>query len=111
MYFLTFYIRIKILIYYSDYLFRLFCFSIFYFFIFIYCRPELDKPASSVYPHNISSILETGIRATVTKIDDSDTHKRLDVRLLAPSENERGWDIFILDYNVGGPIGTVCMKT
>lgn len=55
--------------------------------------------------------METGIRATVTKIDDSDTHKRLDVRLLAPSENERGWDVFILDYNVGGPIGTVCMKT
>ncbi|KAG9432396.1 gamma-tubulin complex component 3 [Apis mellifera carnica] len=70
-------------------------------------EPELDKPASSVYPHNISSILETGIRATVTKIDDSDTHKRLDVRLLAPSENERGWDVFILDYNVGGPIGTI----
>lgn len=33
--------------------------------------------------------------------------KRLDVRLLAPSENETGWDVFILDYNVDGPIGTV----
>lgn len=78
--------------------------------MYLYCRPELDKPASSVYPHNISSILETGIRATVTKIDDLDIHRRLDVRLLAPSENERGWDVFILDYNVGGPIGTVGMK-
>ncbi|XP_076666493.1 gamma-tubulin complex component 3 isoform X4 [Andrena cerasifolii] len=68
---------------------------------------ELDKPASSLYPHNISSILETGIRATATKLDDLDIHRRLDVRLLAPSENERGWDVFILDYNVGEPIGTV----
>lgn len=70
----------------------------------------MDKPASSLYPHNISSILETGIRATATKLDDLDIHRRLDVRLLAPSENERGWDVFILDYNVGGPIGTVCEK-
>ena len=77
-------------------------------------EPELDKPASSLYPHNISSILETGIRATATKLDDLDIHRRLDVRLLAPSENERGWDVFILDYNVGGPIGTIlepCRQT
>lgn len=33
--------------------------------------------------------------------------KRLDVRFLAPSESETGWDVFILDYNVDGPIGTV----
>ncbi|XP_076172653.1 gamma-tubulin complex component 3 isoform X2 [Ptiloglossa arizonensis] len=70
-------------------------------------EPELDKPASSLYPHNISSILETGIRATSAKIDDLDIYRRLDVRLLAPSENEKGWDVFILDYNVGGPIGTI----
>ncbi|XP_017888838.1 gamma-tubulin complex component 3 homolog [Ceratina calcarata] len=70
-------------------------------------EPELDKPANSLYPHNISSILETGITATATKIDDLDIHRRLDVRLLAPSENERGWDVFILDYNVGGPIGMI----
>ncbi|XP_053984214.1 gamma-tubulin complex component 3 homolog [Hylaeus volcanicus] len=70
-------------------------------------EPELDKPASSLYPHNISSILETGIRATSSKIDDLDVYRRLDVRLLAPSENEKGWDVFILDYNVDGPIGTI----
>ncbi|XP_076634245.1 gamma-tubulin complex component 3 [Colletes latitarsis] len=70
-------------------------------------EPELDKPASSLYPHNISSILKTGIRATSAKIDDLDIYRRLDVRLLAPSENEKGWDVFILDYNVDGPIGTI----
>ncbi|XP_020297110.1 gamma-tubulin complex component 3 homolog isoform X2 [Pseudomyrmex gracilis] len=77
-------------------------------------EPELDKPASSLYPHNISSILETAIRATSTKLDDLDVQKRLDVRLLAPSENETGWDVFILDYNVDGPIGTIlepCRQT
>lgn len=72
-----------------------------------FCRPELAKPANSLYPHNISSILETAIRATSTKLDELDVQKRLDVRLLAPSENETGWDVFALDYNVDGPIGTV----
>lgn len=67
----------------------------------------MAKSASSLYPHNLSSILETAIRATSSKLDDLDVQKRLDVRLLAPSENETGWDVFILDYNVDGPIGTV----
>jgi gamma-tubulin complex component 3 len=40
-------------------------------------------------------------------LDDLDVQKRLDVRLLAPSESETGWDVFILDYNIDGPIGTV----
>ncbi|XP_018355185.1 PREDICTED: gamma-tubulin complex component 3 homolog [Trachymyrmex septentrionalis] len=77
-------------------------------------EPELAKPASSLYPHNISSILEIAIRATSTKLDDLDVQKRLDVRLLAPSESETGWDVFILDYNVDGPIGTIlepCRQT
>ncbi|XP_015587434.1 gamma-tubulin complex component 3 [Cephus cinctus] len=70
-------------------------------------EPELAKPANSLYPHNISSILETAIRATSSKFDDLDVQRRLDVRLLAPSESETGWDVFILDYNVDGPIGTI----
>ncbi|XP_070157516.1 gamma-tubulin complex component 3 [Polyergus mexicanus] len=77
-------------------------------------EPELAKSASSLYPHNLSSILETAIRATSSKLDDLDVQKRLDVRLLAPSENETGWDVFILDYNVDGPIGTIlepCRQT
>ncbi|XP_034947790.1 gamma-tubulin complex component 3 [Chelonus insularis] len=77
-------------------------------------EPELAKPANSLYPHNLSSILETAIRATCTKIEDIDVQRRLDVRLLAPSEKETGWDVFILDYNVDGPIGTIlepCRQT
>lgn len=70
-------------------------------------EPELAKPANSLYPHNISSILETAIRATCTKIEDVDVQRRLDVRLLQSSETDSGWDVFILDYNVDGPIGTI----
>jgi gamma-tubulin complex component 3 len=53
--------------------------------------------------------LESAIRATSTKLDELDVQKRLDVRLLAPLENETGWDVFALDYNVDGPIGTVTL--
>lgn len=77
-------------------------------------EPELAKPANSLYPHNISSILETAIRATCTKIEDIDVQRRLDVRLLQSSENDSGWEVFILDYNVSGPIGTIlepCRET
>ncbi|XP_066585040.1 gamma-tubulin complex component 3-like [Prorops nasuta] len=70
-------------------------------------EPELAKPVNSIYPHNISSIVVTAIRATSTKLDDLDVQRRLDINLLAPSENETGWDVFILDYNVDGPIGTI----
>ncbi|KAH0553598.1 gamma-tubulin complex component 3 [Cotesia glomerata] len=77
-------------------------------------EPELAKPANSLYPHNLSSILETAIRATCTKAEDLDVQRRLDVRLLTPSDKETGWDVFILDYNVDGPIGTIlepCRQT
>ncbi|XP_012278710.1 gamma-tubulin complex component 3 [Orussus abietinus] len=77
-------------------------------------EPELAKPANSLYPHNIASILETAIRATSMKFDELDVQRRLDVRFLAPSENETGWDVFVLDYNVAGPIGTIlapCRET
>uniref|UniRef100_A0A0C9S147 Tubgcp3_0 protein n=1 Tax=Fopius arisanus TaxID=64838 RepID=A0A0C9S147_9HYME len=70
-------------------------------------EPQLAKPANSLYPHNISSVLETAIRATCTKIEDIDVQRRLDIRMLPPSENETGWDVFMLDYNVDGPIGTI----
>ncbi|XP_043466471.1 gamma-tubulin complex component 3 [Leptopilina heterotoma] len=77
-------------------------------------EPELAKPANSLYPHNLSSILETALRATSTKLEDADVQRRLDVRLLTSSENETGWDVFALDYNFDEPIGTIlepCRQT
>lgn len=47
-----------------------------------YHRDDLAKPASNLYLHNLTGILETAIRATNAQFDDSDILKRLDVRLL-----------------------------
>ena len=48
-------------------------------------REDLAKPASNLYLHNLTGILETAIRATNAQFDDSDILKRLDVRLLEVS--------------------------
>ncbi|KAJ8309894.1 hypothetical protein KUTeg_011759 [Tegillarca granosa] len=68
---------------------------------------DLAKPASNLYLHNLTGILETAIRATNAQFDDSDILKRLDVRLLEVSPGDTGWDVFSLDYHVDGPIRTV----
>ncbi|XP_050408701.1 gamma-tubulin complex component 3 homolog [Patella vulgata] len=68
---------------------------------------DLAKPASNLYLHNLTGILEMAIRATNAQYDDSDTLKRLDVRLLEVSPGDTGWDVFSLDYHVDGPIKTV----
>lgn len=73
------------------------------------CRPELIKPATQLYPHNLSGILESAIRATNAQFEDADILNRLDVRLLEQSPGDTGWDVFSLDYHVDGPIGTVSL--
>ncbi|EDV25710.1 uncharacterized protein TRIADDRAFT_23488, partial [Trichoplax adhaerens] len=69
--------------------------------------PDLNKPASNLYVHNLTGVLETAIRATNAQYDDADIIKRLDIRLLEVSPGDTGWDIFSLDYHVDGPISTV----
>lgn len=77
-------------------------------------NPELGKPATNLYPHNLSSLLETAIAASNAQYEEPDILKRLDVRLLEISPGDLGWDVFSLDYHVDGPIGTVftaeCMR-
>lgn len=68
---------------------------------------ELCQPAANLYPHNLAGILESAIRATNTQFEDPDILERLDVRLLDVQPGDTGWDVFSLDYKVGGPIGTV----
>ncbi|KAL4219924.1 Gamma-tubulin complex component 3 [Mactra antiquata] len=68
---------------------------------------DLAKPASTLYLHNLTGILETAIRGTNAQFDDLDILKRLDVRLLEVSPGDTGWDVFSLDYHVDGPIRTV----
>ena len=42
---------------------------------------DLAGPASALYLHNLTSTLETAIRATNAQYDDADTLSRLDVQL------------------------------
>ncbi|KAJ3584845.1 hypothetical protein NHX12_015340, partial [Muraenolepis orangiensis] len=70
-------------------------------------KPELARPASTLYQHNLTGILETAVRATNAQYDHGEILKRLDVRLLEVSPGSTGWDVFSLDYHVDGPIATV----
>ncbi|XP_016533635.1 gamma-tubulin complex component 3 isoform X2 [Poecilia formosa] len=70
-------------------------------------KPELARPATTLYQHNLTGILETAVRATNAQFDNSEILRRLDVRLLEVSPGDTGWDVFSLDYHVDGPIATV----
>ncbi|XP_046887211.1 LOW QUALITY PROTEIN: gamma-tubulin complex component 3 [Hypomesus transpacificus] len=70
-------------------------------------KPELARPATTLYQHNLTGILETAVRATNAQYDSPEILKRLDVRLLEVSPGDTGWDVFSLDYHVDGPIATV----
>ncbi|KAJ8255425.1 hypothetical protein GJAV_G00204740 [Gymnothorax javanicus] len=70
-------------------------------------KPELARPATTLYQHNLTGILETAVRATNAQFDSPEILKRLDVRLLEVSAGDTGWDVFSLDYHVDGPIATV----
>ncbi|XP_069020151.1 gamma-tubulin complex component 3 homolog isoform X1 [Embiotoca jacksoni] len=70
-------------------------------------KPELARPATTLYQHNLTGILETAVRATNAQFDNAEILKRLDVRLLEVSPGDTGWDVFSLDYHVEGPIATV----
>ena len=48
-------------------------------------RPELARPATTLYQHNLTGILETAVRATNAQYDNAEILKRLDVRLLEVS--------------------------
>ena len=69
--------------------------------------PELIKPASSLYLHNLTGTLETAVRATNAQFETADILNRLDVRMLDLSPGDQGWDVFSLHYHVTGPISTV----
>lgn len=71
--------------------------------------PELSKPATSIYLHNLTGTLETAVRATNAQFEPMDILNRLDVRLLDLSPGDQGWDVFSLHYHVDGPISTVCL--
>jgi len=68
---------------------------------------DLARPASSLFLHNLTSILETAVRATNAQYDSQDMLARLDVQLFEMSPGDVGWDVFTLIYRSDGPISTV----
>lgn len=55
---------------------------------------ELDKPASKTFKHTLRQYLDTAIRSSNAQFHPSDFVQRLDVRLLEPTQGDRGWEIF-----------------
>eukprot|EP00742_Colponemidia_sp_Colp-10_P010263 GILJ01011264.1.p1 GENE.GILJ01011264.1~~GILJ01011264.1.p1 ORF type:complete len:867 (-),score=164.52 GILJ01011264.1:142-2421(-) len=68
---------------------------------------ELNKPAGSLYRHNLTGVMETAIRSSNAQFEKSDILARVDIKLLEPSPGDCGWDVFSLDYRVEAPLHTI----
>ncbi|XP_059049227.1 gamma-tubulin complex component 3 homolog [Achroia grisella] len=76
-------------------------------------RDELNKPASSLYVHNLTCTLEAAVRATNAQFEPSHVLARLHVNLYpnCDGRDDCGWDVFALQYRVDGPLGTLFPAT
>ncbi|KAI7906548.1 Spc98 family-domain-containing protein [Cokeromyces recurvatus] len=72
---------------------------------------NLNKPANTLFRHNLTGILETAIKSSDAQYDDPTVLNRLDVRLLEIQKDDLGWDVFSLDYHVDAPINTIFSST
>ncbi|CAG9108124.1 unnamed protein product [Plutella xylostella] len=74
-------------------------------------QDELNKPASSLYVHNLSCTLEAAVRATNAQFEPPHVLSRLHVNLYPNCDGriqeDSGWDVFALQYRVDGPLGTL----
>eukprot|EP01017_Pseudomicrothorax_dubius_P031064 TRINITY_DN3927_c0_g2_i1.p1 TRINITY_DN3927_c0_g2~~TRINITY_DN3927_c0_g2_i1.p1 ORF type:complete len:778 (-),score=173.88 TRINITY_DN3927_c0_g2_i1:54-2387(-) len=68
---------------------------------------ELKKSATQLYKHSLQGILETAIRGSNAQFHPPEAQERLDVKLLAASTGDTGWDVFSLDFRVEAPLTTV----
>ena len=68
---------------------------------------SLERPASTLYQHNLSAALETAIRASSAQYDDAEILRRVDARSLESHAGECGWDTFTLEYHVESPVSAV----
>ncbi|WAQ93390.1 hypothetical protein PtA15_18A451 [Puccinia triticina] len=66
--------------------------------------PSLNRPANTLYRHNLTATLESAIRATS---DERLLLNRLDVRMLELSPLESGWEVFMLEYKTERPLDVV----
>ncbi|CAD8113411.1 unnamed protein product [Paramecium primaurelia] len=63
-------------------------------------QTQLNKPAQQCYRHTLLSILESAFKHISQEV-------RLNVKLLEPSQNDTGWEIFYLDYTIDEPLNTI----
>lgn len=68
---------------------------------------NLDRPANSLYRHNLTAQLEHAIRGSNAQFESQDVLKRLDARMLELSHGEVGWDVFTLEYKVDPPVDVI----
>ncbi|KAI9778433.1 MAG: Microtubule-nucleating Tub4p (gamma-tubulin) complex component [Geoglossum umbratile] len=68
---------------------------------------NLDRPANTLYRHNLTAQLEHAIRGSNAQFDSSDVLRRLDARMLELSHGEIGWDVFTLEYKIDAPVDVV----
>ncbi|KAH9634143.1 hypothetical protein HF086_001345 [Spodoptera exigua] len=76
-------------------------------------RDELNKPATSLYVHNLTCTLEAAVRATNAQFEPPHVLARLHVNLYpnCDGRDDCGWDVFALQYRVDGPLGTLFPAT
>ncbi|XP_028043118.1 gamma-tubulin complex component 3 homolog [Bombyx mandarina] len=76
-------------------------------------QEELNKPATSLYVHNLTCTLEAAVRATNAQYEPSHVLARLHVNLYpnCDGREDSGWDVFALQYRVDGPLGTLFPAT
>ncbi|KAI5795038.1 Spc98 family-domain-containing protein [Geopyxis carbonaria] len=68
---------------------------------------NLDRPANTLYRHNLTAQLEHAIRGSNAQFDDAEVLRRLDARMLELSHGEVGWDVFTLEYKIDAPVDVV----
>ncbi|KAK9366818.1 Spc98 family-domain-containing protein [Lipomyces kononenkoae] len=69
--------------------------------------PSLERPANTLYRHNLTSILETAIRGSNAQYSIPEVLRNLDARMLELSHGEIGWDVFTLEYKVEAPLDVI----
>lgn len=68
---------------------------------------NLDRPANTLYRHNLTAQLEHAIRGSNAQFEKPDILSRLDARMLELSHGEVGWDVFTLEYKIETPVDVV----
>ncbi|KAK6336548.1 Microtubule-nucleating Tub4p (gamma-tubulin) complex component [Orbilia brochopaga] len=68
---------------------------------------NLDRPANTLYRHNLTAQLEHAIRGSNAQYESQEVLRRLDARMLELSHGEIGWDVFTLEYKIDAPVDVV----